>query len=125
MIKKELGTFARILIDVDFSKYMPDEILIQRERFEFLIAVEYENFPHYYRQCNAVAHDISHCRFVRREDGGLEHQLRLPVNQNRRARQELAREVQQPEEEHDDKAAAINTILQVFDDVFAHQNVEP
>lgn len=43
--RKELGTYANLLIDVDFAKYLPEEILIQRERFEFLTFVEYENFP--------------------------------------------------------------------------------
>lgn len=54
ILKKEFGTFTRMLIDIDFSKELPEEILMQRERFEFLIGVEYENCPAFYSQCHAV-----------------------------------------------------------------------
>lgn len=32
---KEMGNYAQVLVDIDFTKNLPEEILIQRERFEF------------------------------------------------------------------------------------------
>lgn len=43
--RKEFGTFARVLVDVYFTKPLQEEILLQRERFEFFTYVEYENLP--------------------------------------------------------------------------------
>lgn len=42
-LRKELGTYARLLVDIDFYRDMPKEILVQHERFEFIVEVEYEN----------------------------------------------------------------------------------
>lgn len=33
--RKELGTYARILVDVNFANSLPEEILVQRERLEY------------------------------------------------------------------------------------------
>lgn len=65
----------------------PEEILTQRERFEFIVAVEYEKCLYFCRQCNSVGHDICQCKLRRRDDRNIEQQRRprTPVNSARRA----------------------------------------
>lgn len=53
-LQKEFGTFARVLVDIDFTKSLPGEILIQRERFEFMTYLEYENLPAFYSHWSSV-----------------------------------------------------------------------
>lgn len=65
-LKKELQTYAKILIDIDFTKLLPEEILVQRERFEFIMKVEYENYPSFCRQYGSIGHDDIQCRLRRR-----------------------------------------------------------
>lgn len=62
--RKELGTYARLLVDIDFDKPLLEEILIQRERFEFLMFVEYENLLDFYDYFQVVGHSYSQCRLL-------------------------------------------------------------
>lgn len=69
MWKKEIRTFTRVLVDVDFTKPLVDEILLQTERFGFITSVEYENLPSFCRHCVSVGHDVCQCRVLNREEG--------------------------------------------------------
>lgn len=67
-LDKELGLYARILVDVDFAKEIPEQILIQRKDFEFFVYIEYERCPSFCKQCGVVGHELSQCRSMRREE---------------------------------------------------------
>lgn len=64
-------------MDVNFTKDLPEEILIQRERFEFLISIEHENCPHSTDNIDVVGNYISHCRLTRRDEGYIEPRRNL------------------------------------------------
>lgn len=55
-IEKEIGLFARILIDVDLAHQIPERLLIQRKELEFFVFVEVENCPSFCSSCGAVGH---------------------------------------------------------------------
>lgn len=38
-LNKEFGLFARVLVDIDFTKYLPDEILVTRRNKEFFVNI--------------------------------------------------------------------------------------
>lgn len=69
MLRKELGTYVRILVDVDFTKGIPEEILVQREKFEFLIFVEYKNLPKFCSHCVTLGCDVHRCNVLSRVEG--------------------------------------------------------
>lgn len=68
ILRKEVGTYAHVLVDVDFTRLLLEEILVQRERFEFLTMVEYENIPSFCKHCIAVGHDVIERRYLNREE---------------------------------------------------------
>lgn len=67
-LRKELGTFARVLVDVDLTKSLVEEFLIQRQRFEFMVYVDYENLPDFCSNCSAVGHNVDRCRLLGKDD---------------------------------------------------------
>lgn len=91
-LRKELGSFARVLVDVDFTKNLPEEILIQREWFEFMTYLEYENLPAFCLQCMAVGHDLSKYRLSNIDDGTQ------PENRQQNTQQHVAQ--QKPRRAH-------------------------
>lgn len=128
-IRKELGTYARILIDVDLSKPLVEEILVQRERFEFLTYMEYENLPEFCRNCAAVGHDVSRCKSVLNPTENRP----APRPQNQHVRRDPRRDIQHPVmggdvSDSDDseclRNVAVNTIMQSYDNAFWKNNQE-
>jgi len=51
------GHYARILVDMDLSKDIFYEIMVEREGFAFPLAIEYEGLPFF----ASIAHDVSKC----------------------------------------------------------------
>jgi hypothetical protein len=43
--KKIFGHYARVLVDVDFSRRLFHEIMVEKEWFAFRLVVEYEWIP--------------------------------------------------------------------------------
>lgn len=66
------GIYARILIEVDMARPLPDRILITKRNqnnqndFEFFVNLMYESLPKYYQQCGVIGHELKDCR--RREE---------------------------------------------------------
>lgn len=76
-----MGTYDRLFVDIDFTKDLLKEILIRRDRFEFIVLVEFENCPDFYRQCNVLRHDFSKWRLLRREDKPIDQRRpQSPLN---------------------------------------------
>ncbi|RHN45790.1 putative transcription factor interactor and regulator CCHC(Zn) family [Medicago truncatula] len=60
--KRLFGHYARILVDMDFSRKLFHEILVEREGYAFTLEVAYEWLPDYCTHCQNVGHDVSACR---------------------------------------------------------------
>jgi len=62
------GHYARILVDIDLSKRIFDEILVEREGFSFYVDIAYEWLPDYCHNCATIGHDYQmteeHNRYV-------------------------------------------------------------
>lgn len=61
-IERTFGHFARVLIDIDLSKELRYEVLVERRGYAFFVELEYENLPDFCGYCQAVGHNVSVCR---------------------------------------------------------------
>jgi len=60
--KHLFGHYARILVDMDFSRKLFHEIVVEREGFAFTIVVAYEWLPYFCSHCQNIGHDVTVCR---------------------------------------------------------------
>ena len=67
---KLYGHYARILVDLDLSKKIFFEVLVEREGFAFPVDIEYEGLPDFCTHCHNIGHHINSCRRLhpRREE---------------------------------------------------------
>jgi len=56
------GHYARILVDMDFSRKLFHEIVIEREGFDFTVEVAYEWLPDFCTHYQSIGHDVTACR---------------------------------------------------------------
>jgi len=61
-MNKSRGFFAHVLVDIDFLFDLPNQIMVERLRFAFIIDVECKILPLYYSNCKMIGHDLSNCR---------------------------------------------------------------
>lgn len=60
-----LGLFARILLEVDFTKPLTRRILVTKKdlnicnEIEFFEKIDFENLPKFCEQCIIIGHDVS------------------------------------------------------------------
>jgi len=62
--KRLYGHYARILVDMDFSRKMFYEITVEREGYSFNVEVAYEWLPDFCSHCQNIGHDITVCRWL-------------------------------------------------------------
>ena len=62
--KRLYGHYARILIDMDFSRKLFHEITVEREGYAFNVEVAYEWLPDFCTHCQNIGHDVSACRWL-------------------------------------------------------------
>jgi len=60
--KRLFGHYARILVDMDFSRKLFHEIVIEREGYSFTIEVAYEWLSDFCSHCQNIGHDVTACR---------------------------------------------------------------
>jgi len=60
--KRLFGHYARILVDMDLSRKLFHEIVVEREGFSFTLEVAYERLPDFCTHCHSIGHDVSACR---------------------------------------------------------------
>jgi len=60
--KRLFGHYARILVDMDFSRKIFHEIVVEREGYAFPVAVSYEWMPDFCSHCQNIGHDVTVCR---------------------------------------------------------------
>jgi len=56
------GHYARILVDLDLSKKVFYEVLVEREGFAFPVDIEYEGLPDFCTHYHNIGHSINSCR---------------------------------------------------------------
>ena len=61
-IERTFGHFARVLVDLDLTKELKHEVLVERKGFAFFVELEYENLPAFCDYCKLVGHNINVCR---------------------------------------------------------------
>jgi len=71
------GHYARILVDMDFSRKLFHEIIVEREGYAFTVEVAYEWMPDFCSHCQNIGHDVTACRWIypRKETISLKDQL--------------------------------------------------
>jgi hypothetical protein len=70
--------YARILVDIDLSKRIYEEILVEREGFAFKVEVQYERLPLFCQHCYSIGHSVSSCLWLHPQP---------PKNKNDRGKQ--------------------------------------
>ncbi|XP_061999085.1 uncharacterized protein LOC133716387 [Rosa rugosa] len=69
---RTVGLYARILVDVDFSKTPPDKLRITRANGEVVVVgVELESVPHVCSRCGIIGHIAASCRSMSLEEERL------------------------------------------------------
>jgi hypothetical protein len=56
--------YARVLVDIDHSKHLFEEILVEREGSAFRLGIVYERLPAFCYHCNVIGHDDSACKWI-------------------------------------------------------------
>jgi hypothetical protein len=73
-IERTFGHFARVLIDIDLSKELRYEVLVERTGYAFFVELEYENLPDFCVFCKAVGHNVEVCRKANKRDSDEQNQ---------------------------------------------------
>lgn len=60
--QRAFSHYARVLVDIDLSRRLFDEITVERDGYEFKVEVVYECLPSFCPHCVAIGHDLSSCR---------------------------------------------------------------
>jgi len=63
-LKRLFGHYARILVDIDFSKRIFHEIIVEREGASYPVKVVYERIPDFCSHCQALGHDVTNFRWL-------------------------------------------------------------
>jgi len=63
-LKRHFGHYARILVDIDFSKNIFHKILVEREGGSYSVEVAYERIPYFCSHCQTLGHDVTNCRWL-------------------------------------------------------------
>lgn len=62
--KRIFGHYARILVDMDFSRKIFHEVQVEREGFSFGVEVVYEWLPHFCSHRQNLGHEVTSCRWL-------------------------------------------------------------
>lgn len=52
------GHYARVLVDINLTVELHDQILVEREDFAFFVNIAYENLPHFCTHIKIIGHTI-------------------------------------------------------------------
>ncbi|KAF6173083.1 hypothetical protein GIB67_041218 [Kingdonia uniflora] len=63
---RNTGFYASVLEDVDFSKPIPNKIMVEREGFEFCQEIQLGKVPKICSHCKVVGHLVLECRDVKK-----------------------------------------------------------
>ncbi|KAF9610052.1 hypothetical protein IFM89_019892 [Coptis chinensis] len=84
-LERDFGNYASVLVDVDLSKPIPNQIWVEEEEgISFMQDIEVVKMPKFCSHCKMVGHLVAECKMVRKN-------IRI---------EEAAKEVAQPETYH-------------------------
>jgi len=75
--KRIYGHYARILVDMDFSRQLFHEITVEREGYAFQVELAYEWLPDYCTHCHTIGHDVSSCRWLYPQKDNTVHKEKI------------------------------------------------
>ncbi|AET02520.1 hypothetical protein MTR_8g041780 [Medicago truncatula] len=77
MTKGLFGHYTRILVNMDFSRKLFHEIVVEREGFDFTVEVAYEWLPDFRTHYQSIGHDVTACRrlYPRKETTTTKEQI--------------------------------------------------
>jgi hypothetical protein len=75
--KRLFGHYACILVDMDLSRKLFHEIVVEREGFAFTLEVAYEWLPDFCTHCQAIGHDVTDCQrlYPRKETNATKEKI--------------------------------------------------
>ena len=75
--KRLFNHYARTLVDMDFSRKLFHEIMVEREGYSFTVKVAYEWLPDFCSHCQNIGHDVIACRqlYPRKETATPKEQI--------------------------------------------------
>jgi len=56
------GHYARILVDIDLSCKLYNNVLVERDGHAFKVAIVYEKYPNFCNNCRSIGHSIQNCQ---------------------------------------------------------------
>ncbi|KAF1868392.1 hypothetical protein Lal_00008199 [Lupinus albus] len=59
---RSFGHFARVLVDINLKNSVPNQVLVERDGFEFFVCIQVENMPAFCTGCQTIGHVVSKCR---------------------------------------------------------------
>jgi len=62
--------YMRIQVDMDLSRCLFYEILVERDGFAFNMEVQYERLPDFCFRCKNICHNISKCCWLHPQQNG-------------------------------------------------------
>ncbi|KAF1862973.1 hypothetical protein Lal_00018817 [Lupinus albus] len=74
---RSFGHFARVLVEINVGETVPDQVLVERDGFEFFVSIEVENMPSFCSVCQTIGHEVSNCRRNHKKEVRVEESLPL------------------------------------------------
>jgi len=56
------GHYARVLVDINMTGFLPDSLWVEREKYFFEIEIEYEKPPYFSFNWKSIGHSSDHCK---------------------------------------------------------------
>ncbi|KAF6155539.1 hypothetical protein GIB67_004533 [Kingdonia uniflora] len=94
---QNMGFYATVLVDVDFSKPVLTKIMVEQEGFEFCQKIQLGRTPKIFSHCKVVGHRVSECRDVVKEieqEKVVQNKADMEPKKKRRHRKKPAKNVQ-------------------------------
>ncbi|MCI22077.1 ABC transporter B family member [Trifolium medium] len=70
---RAFGHYARILVDMDLSRHVFYEILVEREGYSFKLAVVYECLPAFCMHCGIIGHSVQACDWLKPSEAKVDN----------------------------------------------------
>jgi len=61
-MNKSIVFFTRVVVDIDMLSSFPNQILVERPRFAFIVDIEFEKLPPFFSLCRMTGHNIFKCK---------------------------------------------------------------
>jgi hypothetical protein len=73
---RAFGHYARILVDMDLSRHVFDEIVVEREGYSFKLAVVYERLPAFCMHCGIIGHSVQDCNWLKPSEAKVDNRAK-------------------------------------------------